>query len=126
MIIKLIKDLFYKISMFYSLLVKLKLVFRDWTFLRFNFRCSSCSLAHWDDSNGMYNLWYHLTFSTFFCFFASKVKHQKVVRLSTWVIESNSSFDKKSAWLNITGRIKFQSDPITDWVRTVWLKLVSP
>ena len=38
---------------FTFIMVKLKLVFRDWTFLRFHFRCSWCFLAHWDDSNGI-------------------------------------------------------------------------
>ena len=28
------------------ILVNIKLVFRDWTFLRFNFWCSSCYLTH--------------------------------------------------------------------------------
>ena len=106
-------------------LVNKKLVFRDWTFLRFNFWCSSCYLAHWGDYNGIYDLWYHQTFSRFFWIFMSKVKYQKVVRLSTWVVESNSSFDKMKVWLNRSGRMKFQDNPITDWVGTVWLKMVA-
>ena len=54
----------------------------------------------------------------------SKVEYQKVVRLSTWAVESNSSFHKMKVWLNISQRVKFQDDPMTGWVRTVWLKMV--
>ena len=43
----------------------------------------------------------------------SKVKCQKVVRLSTWFVESYSDFDEMKVWLNISGRMKFQIDPIT-------------
>ena len=40
----------------------------------------------------------------------SKVEYQKVVRLSTWAVESNSSFHKMKVWLNISQRVKFQDD----------------
>ena len=56
----------------------------------------------------------------------STVKCQKVVRLSTWVVESYSDFDEMKVWLYISQRMKFQIDPITGSVRTVWLKLVGP
>ena len=105
-------------------LVNKKLVFRDLTFFRFNLCYSSCYLAHWNDSNDIHDLWYHRTFSRFFWIFMSKVQYHKVVRLSTWVVESNSSFDEMKVWLNRSGRMKFQNNPITGWVWTVWLKMV--
>ena len=105
-------------------MVNKKLVFRDWTFLRFNLCCGPCYLAHWDDSNDIYDLWYHRTFTRFFWFFMSKVQYQKVVRLSTWVVESNSSVDKMKVWLNISQRVKFQDNPLTGWVGTVRLEMV--
>ena len=43
----------------------------------------------------------------------SKVESQKVVRLSTWVVESNSKFDEMKVGLNISQRMKFQGDSIT-------------
>ena len=52
-------------------------------------------------------------FRDFFLIFKSKDEYQKVVRLSTWVVESNSSFDKMKVWLNRSGRTKFQDNPIT-------------
>ena len=52
-------------------------------------------------------------FRDFILIFKSKVEYQKVVRLSTWVIESNSSFDKMKDWLNRSGRMKFQDNTIT-------------
>ena len=52
-------------------------------------------------------------FRDFILIFKSKVEYQKVVRLSTWVVESNSSFDKMKVWLNRSGRMKFQDNPIT-------------
>ena len=104
-------------------MVNKKIVFRDWTFLRFNLYFSSCYLALWDDSNGIYDLWYRQTFSRFFWIFMSKVQYHKVVRLSTWVVESNSSFDKMKVWLNRSGRMKFQNNPKTGWVETVWFEI---
>ena len=43
----------------------------------------------------------------------SKVKCQKVVRSSTLVVESYSDLEEMKDWLNISGRMKFQIDPIT-------------
>ena len=43
----------------------------------------------------------------------SKVEYQKVVRLSTWAVESNSSFHEMKVWLNISQRVKFQDDTMT-------------
>ena len=43
----------------------------------------------------------------------STVKCQKVVRLSTWVVESYSDFDEMKVWLYISQRMEFQIDPIT-------------
>ena len=73
-----------------SLMVKKILLCRDWTFFRFNFWYGSCSLSRRDDLNGVWNLSYRLSEVKVFWIFHVEKENQKVVRLTTWVIESNS------------------------------------
>ena len=58
--------------------------------------------------------------------FHEKIDYQKVIRLKTWVVESSSVLDFRKIWLKISERMKFQVDPITGWVGTIWLSLAGP
>ena len=71
-------------------MVKKNLLCRVWTFFRFNFWYESCYLSLRDDLNGVWNLLYRLIEVEVFLIFHVEMENQKVVRLTTWVVESNS------------------------------------
>ena len=91
-------------------MVKKILLCRDWTFFSFIFWYGSCYLSRRDDFNDVWNLLYGLNEVKVFLIFHVEMTNQKVVRLTTWVVESKSCLDFYKIWLKRSQRTKFQVD----------------
>ena len=56
--------------------------------------------------------------------FNIETENQKVIFMSTWVVESNSGLNHHKVWLNISEGTKDQFNWTTSWVGTTWFNLV--
>ena len=92
-----------------------KLFLRDWTFSSFIFLLISCNLTLKDDLNGVQNLWYGLNQIEVFLIFHFKMENQKVIFLTTWVVEWNFGLNFHKIWLKISGGTK-NSDRLNHWL----------
>ena len=90
---------------FMAILVKINLLFRDWTFSTFYFWCGSVKSTHWYDSNDVSDISFHWTSSRLFWFFISK-----------WIIKK--SFVCRRGWSNqllVRIMIKYGSKEVGAW-----------
>ena len=82
-----------------------KLFLRDWTFSSFIFWLISCNLTLKDDLNGVQNLWYGLNQIEVFLIFHFKMENQKVIFLTTWVVEWNFGLNNTTSSVHHSNRL---------------------
>ena len=95
-------------------LVKINLLFRDWTFSTFYFWCGSVKSTHWYDSNDISDISFDWTSSKLVWFFISKLIIKK-------------SFVCRRGWSNsfvVSMIIKYGSNEVGAWsFRTIQLSV---